>query len=374
MLSRKKNRNPDFQDAGEETYIDQDWYSKRRRRGPIVALMILIVLALGMGVLALRVALHGKSMRSTMPHGYLPQLTQPGQTNSIEKIAEIDGDVITCNGKRYRFNDDVATFLLLGIDRESPEGYTEGDYHVMAFSDAVLLAAMDFRNDKISFFTVSRDTICEYTKISQDGSSQYTATGQLAIPFSYGDGKEKSLELTKNAVSGLFGNLPIYSCSAMYLDGLGELNDAVGGVTLTPIETIDSKSAHLVKGERVTLNAKQAERYIRYREQTETGNLLRMERQKHYFKALMTQVLQASRENPATVLSVYNAIRGDVVSDLDLSDVIYLAARARKMEVNGDVMSVPGSVTLSEDNYAEFHIDEEGCFELLLRIYYEEMS
>ena len=64
----------------------------------------------------------------------------------------------------------------------------------------------------------------------------------------------------------------------------------------------------------------------------------------------------------------------NVVTDLKLSDVLYLATKATKMDVTGEVRSVPGSVTLSEDNYAEFYIDEEGCFELFLSIYYEEVK
>ena len=351
--------------------------SEKKRRGMPAALIVLIVFTLALGSLALSVALRGKSMRtsSASETPYIPQTAQPREENpaapQTEKIAELEGDDLLYNGKRYRYNEDVVTFLLLGIDREAPDAYN-GDCNVMAFSDVVMLAAMDYRNNRISFFTVSRDAMCQYTKLDRNGIPVVTATGQLAIPFSYGDGKLKSLEVTKNAVSGLFGGLKIYSCSALYLDGLGELNDAIGGVTLTPIESLHSGSLTLEEGKQVTLDAAHAELYIRSRHHTVEGNLIRMERQKHYFKTLVTQLLAACRKEMGTVVRVYNAIKDDVVTDLDFNDILYLAATATKMQVTGDVVNVPGTVILGENDLAEFYIDEAGFFELLLSIYYEE--
>ncbi len=370
MAKRPKNYDPNEESM--EVQMDAI-RAKRKRAGPKIVLAVLIILALIMGTFAVSVAVRGRRM-SHQKEVYSPRVTQPGQENTLDQISDVDGDVITYKGKQYRYNDDVATFLLLGIDRNDPDSFDPGNCHVMAFSDAVILAAMDFRNEKITFFTVSRDTMCQFNKLSESGEFVSEAVGQLAIPFSYGDGREKSLEVTKDAVSGLFDDLPIYSCSAMYLEGLSELNEAVGGVTLTPIETVDRDDVHLESGEEVTLNAKEAEAYIRYRAHTEQGNLIRMERQKHYIKALVSQVMKACRKNIRTIIQVYNAVSDNVVTDLKLSDILYLATKATKMKVVDEIKSVPGSVTLSEDNFAEFYVDEEGCFELLLSIYYEQIS
>ncbi len=367
----RKPRHYDPNEASMEVQMDAI-RAKRKSAGPKIALAVLIVLALAMGSFAVSVAVRGNRM-SHQKEVYTPRVTQPGQEASTEQIADVDEDVITYKGKQYRYNDDVATFLLLGIDRNDPDSFDPGNCHVMAFSDAVVLAAMDFRNERITFFTVSRDTMCQFKKLSKTGEYVTDSYGQLAIPFSYGDGREKSLEITKDAVSGLFDGLPIYSCSALYLEGLSELNEALGGVTLTPIETVDVGDIHLEQGEEVTLNAKEAEAYIRSREHTEQGNLIRMERQKHYLKELVTQALKKCKKNIRTVIEVYNAVSDNVVTDLKLSDILYLATKATKMDFNSEIRSVPGTVTLSEDNFAEFRIDEEGCFELLLDIYYEQV-
>lgn len=102
-----------------------------------------------------------------------------------------------------------------------------------------MLAAMDFRNERISLIAISRDTMCEFQALNPDGTEGDHVYGQLALSFSYGDGDAKSCEITKDAVSQIMCDLPIASCSALYLDGLQELNDAVGGVTVTILEDID---------------------------------------------------------------------------------------------------------------------------------------
>ena len=84
---------------------------------------------------------------------------------------------------------------------------------------------------------------------------------------------------------------------------------------------------------------------------------------------------KACRKNIRMAIQAYNAVSDNVVTDLKLSDVLYLATKATKMKITDEIRTVPGSVTLSEDGkYAEYYIDEEGCFELLLSIYYEQIS
>ena len=66
------------------------------------------------------------------------------------------------------------------------------------------------------------------------------------------------------AVRRLFYNVPINSYVALDLDGISYMNDAVGGVGLTPIETF----RNFTEGETVTLWGKDAESYVRYRDTT----------------------------------------------------------------------------------------------------------
>ena len=176
----RKPKNYDPNEESMEVQMDAI-RAKRKRAGPRIALAVLIILALVMGAFALSVAVHGRRM-SHQTEVYTPRLTQPGQEDKLDQFADVDGDVITYKGKQYRYNKDVATFLLLGIDRNDPDSFDPGNCQVRAFSDAVVLAAMDFKNEKITFFTVSRDTMCKYKKLSKTGEVVEEAVGQRAIP------------------------------------------------------------------------------------------------------------------------------------------------------------------------------------------------
>ena len=192
----------------------EDGASKKKKRGSrigVILVCILVVLAAAMGSLALHVYLRGTRMR--------PEEEAPAPEEPEKALEVVDEGTIRYGGKLYRYNSDITTFLLLGIDSQQPEN-TDGTCNVDAFSDVIMLAAVDFRNRQISLLTLSRDTMCEFQRLNPDGSERDWATGQLALTFSYGDGALKSCEITKNAVSQALSDLPIQSCSALYLDGL----------------------------------------------------------------------------------------------------------------------------------------------------------
>lgn len=148
----------------------------------------------------------------------------------------------------------------------------------------------------------------------------------------------------------------------------------MGGVTVTVLEDLRYGYSSMRLGEEVTLNADMAERYIRTREYTAEGNLKRMERQKQYFKALLSQVLTIVRQDYTKVLDVYDAVKDDVITDLSVGDILYLASKAVNMDISGDIQSVPGEVTLSSDNYVEYIIDKNALTDIIMSIYYEEVN
>ncbi len=368
----------------------EDGASKKKKRGSrigVILVCILVVLAAAMGSLALHVYLRGKRMRQNTsapnlaalqqpaapaeaPEVPLPEEEAPAPEEPEKALEVVDEGTIRYGGKLYRYNSDITTFLLLGIDSQQPEN-TDGTCNVDAFSDVIMLAAVDFRNRQISLLTLSRDTMCEFQRLNPDGSERDWATGQLALTFSYGDGALKSCEITKNAVSQALSDLPIQSCSALYLDGLRRLTDAVGGVTVTVLEDLSYGYASMQPGAEVTLDGAMAERYIRAREHTEEGNLKRMERQKQFFTALMKKVLASVRERPASILDLYGKISSDVVTDLETGDILYLATEASGMRIDTNIRNVPGTVTSDENGFVQYDLDETGLLELLLDVYYE---
>lgn len=310
------------------------------------------------------------NLEAFAPQTQTEEETDAPQGKQAPRLTLQDDNTVLADGKRYRFNDEVQTFLLLGIDSYTPE-QSDGSCNVHAFSDVVMLAAMDFRSNRISLISLSRDTMCEFQRLNPDGTERDRAYGQLALAFSYGEGKEKSCEITKDAVSRIMSELPIRSCSALYLYGLRALNDAVGGVRVTILEDLDYKDPAMQKGAEVTLDGRMAERYIRARERTPQGNLNRMERQKQYVKALMKRRWSRSRKSGEHSGHLQQH-QNEVVTDLTTGEMLYLATAAANMTIAPEIRTVPGEVRMSADNYVQYDIDEAGLLELLLSVYYIE--
>lgn len=164
---------------------------KRRSRVWRVLVCILAVLAAGMSALVLHVYLSGKNLRkgAAAPNleAFAPQTQTEEETDAPQgkqapRLTLQDDNTVLADGKRYRFNDEVQTFLLLGIDSYTPE-QSDGSCNVHAFSDVVMLAAMDFRSNRISLISLSRDTMCEFQRLNPDGTERDRAYGQLALAF-----------------------------------------------------------------------------------------------------------------------------------------------------------------------------------------------
>lgn len=340
----------------------------KKRRWPYVLLCILIVITLLLGGTALAIYLSIGDMTPEQAPTLDKAQVEPERDSEL-----LDSYTVRRGDKLYRYNDQVVTLLLLGVDQAEPD-IDEGSTDSGICADVILLAAIDQKNNRVSFFTISRDAMCDFAIPDPETGGMINVNGQLALTFSYGDGGKTSCEMTREAVSQLIFDLPIYSCSALYLDGIGKLNDAVGGVTVTVLEDLDYGYSAMRVGDEATLTGDMATRYIRSREHTEDGNLKRMERQKQYFKALLQKAMTIVQEDYMNILDIYDAVRNDVVTDLSVGDILYLASRAVRMDISGDIINVPGDVTLSEDNYVEYIIDRDALTDIIMSIYYEEVG
>ena len=64
------------------------------------------------------------------------------------------------------------------------------------------------------------------------GKSLGMTTDHINIQYAYGDGRQKSCELMKTAVSNLLNGLPVQGYCAMNMDGISVITDYVGGVAM----------------------------------------------------------------------------------------------------------------------------------------------
>ena len=344
---------------------------KKRKKLPLAMRLFIILLAVTLLLCAtvFGIWLHGRSV--------LRSRTVKAPAIDQSDNAQLDSYTIYRDGKYYRYKTGMVNLLLMGVDADEkfsqPQAYG-GDYQ----ADVILLAALDTVNNQMTLISVSRDTMCDIAILEDDRHQQGVAHAQIALSYAYGDGLTVSCELCREAVSTLFHGLEIDGYGAFFLGGLSKLNDVLGGVTVTVPEDLPFQMAAfrgMTPGSTVTLTGDQARAFIQWREEDAAGNDGRMQRQKQFLLSAVSQLRQQIRRNPTSALSLYNAVSDYVLTDLDLSRIAYLATEAAGMSFSGDILRVPtGEGTVSADQHLELPVDEEGLNDLILSVFYEEIT
>ena len=293
-------------------------------------------------------------------------LTDDGSSMTTAENAELDNaGRVRYKGQLYEYKKGITTILLMGVDSRNKDD-ASGEFGRSNQADADVLAVLDPSTHRITLINISRDAMVEMEILDDYGNSKGTARAQLALSYAYGDGADESCKLTRDAVSGLFYNLPIHAYASIYMDGIADLVGEIGGVTVTALDTFGP----FVKGQNVTLTRSNTEQYIRYRAHDTEGNNQRMERQKQVLMAMSKAMLSSIREQPISALTVYDAVKRNVTTDLNTGSILYLARRAATMELSGDMLKVPGESVLGEGNHAEFIVDETALYEQILSVFY----
>lgn len=294
------------------------------------------------------------------------------QTLSVPKNVVAEDDYIVYNGNKYRFNQDITTILFAGIDTRS-ESEQIGVLGTAGQADAIFVTALNTKTGESKILAVSRDSMVDVNVCDSAGKFLGTERLQICLAHAYGDGAESSSENLKLSVSRLLFGIPINAYFTLDLDAISILNDAVGGVTVDVIEDLTRYDSTLKKGERLTLKGIQAETYVRSRdvEGDENQNNLRMARQKNYLQSFIQKTVDMTKQDIRTPISLANSVQGYSQTDLTPDKITYLASifANTSLSMQDDMIKVPGESVMGEQ-YAEYIVDTDKLFELILDTYY----
>ena len=338
-----------------------------------VIIAVLVIIALGTTAIAaapyLRKRLGGSSSESQ------PALSENGGASEDGKQHESDAwkgesndGLITYNGKQYRYNSHLSNYLLLGIDTEG-EIAQEKETLSGGQSDAIFLVAYDRKEETSQILAIPRDTMTTIYIYNIDGTYVTPQTDHLTLQYAYGDGREMSCKITRDAVSNLLYGVPIIGYTAINLDSIPLLVDTVGGVTLTvPDDSMEEVNPEYKKGAEITLTSETAENYIRYRDtHSHHQALVRTERQKSFINAFADRVLELQAQDPHTITDIYETLKPHMVTNM--SNDIYLDLAGAKRA--GEIRTIPGE-GVATDLFDEYHVDDKALYELILDVFYTE--
>ncbi|MBQ7999898.1 MAG: LCP family protein [Ruminococcus sp.] len=295
-------------------------------------------------------------------------MTAPVIENANVSVTD-KGHTVIYNGKEYTFNTDMTSILCIGVDKDELgiDGGTGGQ------SDALYMIALDTVTGKTRVIAIPRDIVTDIGIYSTEGEYLKTEKHQLCLAYAYGDGRKTSCLNTTTAVSRLFYQLPINSYFAVNVNAVPDLNDAVGGVTIAMIDDsfYDTNLVRHYTGETITLYGEDAIKYVRQREVAFLSSSTdRLNRQVTYLKAFTAKALEMTKQDLTTPVTLYNIVAENSETNLTPSTI---TAFATSVVTNGiselDFVTVPGEL-VSTGTYAEYIVDEEALYELILDTYY----
>lgn len=339
----------------------------------VKVLLVAAALVLAGAIAVAAMQAFGKNRLYNRNMGAEPDMSLEGLQGQEQAAGADDwqeGDV-RYQGVHYRYNEDVLTFLFLGIDKltevEPVENGIDGGQ-----SDAVFLLVLNPHSMEAAIIAVPRDTMTEIDVYGKQGSYIGTTTAQLTLQHGYGDGAGVSCERSREAVSKLFYNLPIHGYCAINMGAIPLLNDAVGGVDVQALE--DVVYTKIKEGDMVHLEGMEAYNYLHNRDpDSEGSNGRRFQRQKQYLTAYVAAAMEAVKKDITLPVTLYNTLSRYMVTDITIDEVSYLAAQAAGYHFGSEnIYSLAGETVMGEQ-FEEFYADEAALYELILEVFYEEI-
>lgn len=291
-----------------------------------------------------------------------------------EEAAEWKEGWVKYKGDIYEYKSDILTFLVMGIDKnkdvEKTEEGTDGGQ-----ADALFLVVVDSSDRSFKIVGINRNTMTDIDIYDEKGAFVTTTKAQIAVQHGFGDGMEESCEYQKKAVENLFYGLPVHGYAAVNMNAIATINDAVGGVEVTVLEDLTKKDKSLVKDTKVHLMGKSAFWYVQYRDTTAFGSAdMRLARQKQYLNGFIDAAKKAAKENISVILELYQAVMPQMVTDISLDEVAYLAPLLADYRFGENSFYTMTGETVEGEQFEEFYADETALYEMILEVFYEKVE
>ena len=275
------------------------------------------------------------------------------------------------DGHTYRLKSNLTTILLMGIDNDTDSGLTvvnrDGGQ-----ADFLRLIVIDKTAKTISQLAIDRDTMTPITILGVLGNRSGSRTMQICLSHAFGNGREQSCELTREAVENLLFGMRIDYYMSMNLNGVALINDALGGVTVTLED--DFPDPAMKKGETITLQGRQAETFIRSRMSVGDGtNVGRMRRQQQFIAQATDLLVKQMKQDENYVGQMYDTLSPSMVNNISKSRLILEAYDAQDY-ARPSLFQIAGEHKISEDGFMQFFADETKLQETVLQIFYDQLN
>lgn len=340
----------------------------------IVWASLMTVIAVGLsGLEAMR--FFGKSNLDSKSATTAPVLDQSTEDIAVSAGQYWEDDWIRYDGEVYDYNEDITTFLIMGIDKddkvvkEVQEGTDGGQ------ADALFLLVLNPRSQTIKIIGINRNSMTDIDVYDEYGRYQTTIVGQICTQHGFGNGMEESCEYQVKAVSNMFYQLPIHGYAAINMSAIPVLNDMVGGVDVTVLEDLSNKDKKLVEGEKVHLEGKDALAYVHERDIKLFGSSdRRLERQRQYLNGFIKAAREMASTNNNAAIEMFTAINEMMVTNITADEISYLAPYMTKFSFDATDFKMIQGENKKVGEYEGFYVDEKDLYKTIIDVFYEKVD
>ena len=291
---------------------------------------------------------------------------------STETSAD-ESNIITWQGKKWRYNKNISNYLMIGVDKKEPVETQVGSTEA-GQADAIFLLSVNRKTEKVTLISIPRDTMTEVESYDVQGKSLGKSVDHISLSYGYGDGGQRSCKLTQTAVSNLMYGLPIQGYLSLNMDGIPVLTSTVGGVTVTvPDDSLEASYPEFAEGAKVTLTAENSETFVRARDVNVSQSAInRMVRQQVYLDAFSQKARECYEHNTAFAASLYSALEPYTVTNVSEDRLLSLFETVAKDE-DYTKWTIPGEGTQGA-SYDEYHVDDNALYEKIMETFYQEVE
>lgn len=291
-------------------------------------------------------------------------------SSDMDDISVEDEDTVIYKEKPYTLNKDIVTVLFLGIKKDNLN--KDLGYGRNGEADTIFVAAVNTKNKKIKIIPIQRETMTDINLYSSSGSFSGTKKAQICLAYDYGKTPEKSSENVLTAVSRYLMGINVSSYVTVNLEGVEKLTDLVGGVRVNSLEDIDIPSIGTIKkGQPILLKGKTTQGYLRLRQKTVDGSLLRLERQKQFLSALASTAGNQIKGDFKKLGTFYNALTPYTSTDMTFSQITYLVSSSLSTNVGNsfEYVHIKGERVVGKE-WVEFYADNDSLVSAIIDTFY----
>lgn len=290
--------------------------------------------------------------------------------DSMRHMIDQSGSTIEHDGVTYRLNENMVTVAFIGFDGRTVNG-SSGD-QTTGQSDTVMVLALNADTGKSTCILIPRDSWVDVdTYIAGSYSGQQKM--QICLQYTYGSSNEESSQLVAQCASRVLSGIPIDYYFTLNVEGVGPLADAVGGVRLTPVKSVEKYD--IFEGEETMLNGRRAQEYVQYRDyHVDISTLERQERQLSFIKAFANQVLTAASGDPAKLITLYQTALQYTWTNLGMEEFSYMASIMAKHGASDfEIRTLEGEFS-SQNGHAVLYLDQDSVMQTVLDVFYSPVS